>query len=183
MVEIVDYINSKISELNLFNSTYGIAELVEVDGKTFPAIYKNKSFIPVSDFKESQVYHRLTGNISINEVDSSVNGCDIAIEKNYPMRAVFYIDREACYSSYENELLLSESIEKLISFSSNKPMENELKLLNVSVVAKSIILDRTLLHKNEFNMSQKIGFEKLFFAIDYSIITQGQISCQSLINC
>lgn len=184
MKEIIDHINSKIEEINLFPRRFGLCEIIKKDETSFPAEFCSGEYKQVSDFEQGgTVYHRLTGDITSSEADeeSSVS-CDPFIERTYPMRTVGVIEKKNndAYEDYD----IAELVARKISFLNNKTLRTLLKVDSVSVEIKSLSADRNKIWNEEYSkIDISIPFESIYFAIDYNIIVTGNNSCFQKYEC
>jgi hypothetical protein len=183
ITQVIKHINGKLSELNFFDSLFGICEIISDEKYTFPAYYKNKKYNSVIDFKSSQVYHRLLNDISIVNEQSEISGCSESSEKTYSLRMVLFFDKDKCYESFETEEKLISTIEKKIVSSNDKEISDTINAEYVHIYLNSVIIDRNKLSRDEFNNSQKIDFNKCFIAINYEVKILKEIACNEEIDC
>ena len=181
MIEkVVTYLNEGIKGINVFDKLYNeVCEIISDDKYTFPAYYKNKKYNSVIDFNSTQVYHRLVGNITVSNEESEEDGCGMISERTYPVRLVIFGNRSIC----ESVEVLIGAIENVMVFSNSKELSGELNANFVSVQINSIITNRNLLSRDEFSNSQKIDFEKLFIAINYTVVINKEVKCNEEVLC
>jgi hypothetical protein len=181
--KVVDSINLSLKELKFFTKVYGICEIITDQEKYFPAYYSNKKYTSVLDSQNSFCYHRLNGSISITNAESETTSCGSQSTKRYPMRLVFIIKKDLCNYGVQFESDILNTIEKAISFQSNALLQQDLGAVNVSVSLTSSTFERDVLSNSEFRRTNKVGYEYVFMAIDYSIEVISELNCQQVINC
>ncbi len=182
MREIIEHINSKISEIGLFPIRFGLCEIIkrtlDETSTSFPAEFCSGEYTQVSDFERGgTVYHRLTGDITSTEADeeSSVS-CDPFIERTYPMRTVGVVPKNENSATQDSKI--AELLARKISFSNNKALRQAINADSVSIEIKSISTDRNKIWEEEYsNIPMSIPFESIYLAIDYNIIITGNNSC------
>jgi len=186
---IVPYINSKIEALNMFQKLHGLCETLTADGKSYPAEYCKNEYkqIEIDKFK-GIVYHRLTGEISTEELpeDETVS-CDPFYSRTFPFRSVFIIDKKHLKSIGNDAYLESKignTIASNLATSNNKQLRIDLGADSVSIELNNIILNRNEIFESEYSgIDNFFRYEFLYVAIDYSIIVTGSVSCINEYNC
>lgn len=181
--KVIDYINNRLSTLNVYEKTFGLCDIITDNGRTFPAEYCGSSYNSAADFSNYSglAYHRLNNDIGIEQTaDDSSTGCAVYSKKTYPIRSVFCVKKRD--NAYSEELLVSD-IEKVISSQNIKSLCDELSMEIVSVSVRGTITDRNKLYKDEFDSENKIGYEYCYFAVLYDIVIEGDLNCQALSTC
>lgn len=188
--EIIPNINSKIEALNMFSMRYGLCDIIAKDEKTFPAEYCNGEYKQVSDFDlhKGIVYHRLTGDITKEELDEeSTVSCDPFYSTTFPLRTVCSIKKSLIKGIGNDAYLESKigsNIANAIAESNNRALRILLRADNVSFNVNSIKVDRDEIFKEEYSgMDNFMRYEFLYIAIDYEVVVTGNISCFELYNC
>ncbi len=179
--QIVDHLNTRLEELEVFEVSFGLCEIIKKNDTSFPAEYSNGEFKSVSDFEGATVYHRLTGDITSSEADeeSSVS-CDPFIERNFPMKLVGVVKKTCGYNDNEIALFVANKI----NFSNNKVLRTALKADVVSVEIKNISTDRDKIWNDEYKgIEMKMPYENIYLAVEYNIVITGNSSCFPTYEC
>ncbi len=179
MKVIIDYINYKIEEMNLFPVRYGLCEIIKnpTNETSFPAEFCSGEYKPVNFENDGTVYHRLTGDITSQETDeeSSVS-CDPFIERTYPMRTVGVVPKTE-NNAYQDSNI-AELLARKITLSNNRTLRQALKADSISIEIKNISTDRNKIWGEEYTkIDMSMPFESIYLAIDYDVIITGNNSC------
>ena len=180
---VIDYINTQLGTLNMYEKTHSLCDLITNNDITFPAEYCNGEYKSAVEFTNYQgvVYHRLDGNIRIEQSnEESSTGCGIYTKKTYPMRSVFCVKKRQ--NAYSQEEMIN-NIEVVISGQNIKSVADAVGMENVSIELNGAITDRDKLYQDEQKTDNKVGFEFAYFAVLYDVIIEGDLSCQTLISC
>lgn len=186
---IVPYINSKIEALDMFQKLYGLCETLTSDGKSYPAEYCNNEYTKVEiDKYKGIVYHRLTGEISTEELpEEETVSCSPFYSRTFPFRSVFIIKKEFLKNIGNDAYLESKignTLASNIATSNNKQLRIDLGADSVSIELNNIILNRNEIFESEYSgVDNFFRYEYLYVAIDYSIIITGNVSCIINYNC
>lgn len=187
---IITYINGKIGELNMFKDIRGLCELIQVDGKSFPAEYCNNEYKHLDfDFKGSLVYHRQTGQAGIGEADEEqAISCDPFLEKTYPMKTILYVKKDVFGSDNNDAYVdskIAENVLNAIYTSNNRTLRNEISVDSISVNVTSVSTDREEIFNDEYPNAEKmvIPYEYAYVSIEYDIVVTGQLSCFNSYTC
>lgn len=187
--EVILYINRLLADSGMISKQYGLCELVEKDGKKFPAEYCLNKFIQVSDFDKykGSCYHRLNGTISISQTDDSDVGCEILSAKTFPVKMVICVKKDLFLNDKNDsyiELSIIENVEALISSQNNSTISSEIDAYSVSIVPTGAIYDRYSIFREEYsNIEMKIPVEYAYISIDYDISIVKKLSCHTQITC
>jgi hypothetical protein len=188
---IIPHINTKIATLNMFENLHGLCDIISKDEKTFPAEYCNGEYKQVTDFDlhKGIVYHRLTGDITKEEVEEeSSNGCDPFYETTFPLRTVVCI-RKALIKDIGNDAYLenkiAQNISSVIAGNNNKALRILLHCDGVEIESNSIKTNREEIFTEEYSGYEQnfMRYEFLYIAIDYSVKVTGNISCFENYDC
>ena len=145
---LIDELNNRISSnLTYYKALFGLAELITLDSKEFPAIYTKNEFVKVTDFDKQlgTIWYRLNGDISVSQVEDEA--IDYLIEKSYPIRLVSVIKKSIIKDCKENyiDTFIADNIQKAITGSYNQfAMANRIELVYVNVNNISINRNRIL---------------------------------------
>ncbi len=188
---IVPYINTQIESLNMFENKYGLCEFIAKDGKTFPAEYCNGEYKQVTDFDlhKGIVYHRLTGDITKEEVEEeSSNGCNPFYETSFPLRTVACIKKSLIKDIGDDAYLenkIAQNISSVIAGNNNKALRVLLRCDGVEFEIENIKTNREEIFEEEYSGYDQsfMRYEFLYIAINYTVKVTGNISCFENYNC
>lgn len=187
--QVISELNSRISELNIIEKLYGLCEIISDGEKTFPAEYCLNEYTQVSDFDKYNGigYHRLNGDISIQENEDSANGCDQYVIRSYPMKFVCVIPRNT-YKKNNNDAYvdskIAENIESKITIRSNKTLIQLLSIDSLRVSPERISLNKLDILRGEYTgIDFQVNYKYAYISIDYTIELAGDISCFNLQEC
>jgi hypothetical protein len=188
---IIPHINSRIETLGLFNTRFGLCDIISKEGKTFPAEYCKGVYKQVSEFDlhKGTVYHRLNGNISKQEEEEeSTVSCDPFYITTFPIRTVVCIKKEHIKGIGNDAYLenkIAQNISNVISETNNKSLRIELHADSVSIEVNEISTNRDEIFREEYTGfdSSFMRYEFVYVAIDYNVIVSGNVSCFELYNC
>lgn len=183
--EVIKYINALIlQELTYYKSTNGLCELIQKDGKTFPAKYCNNQYDSVYnvDRHQNSIYHRLNGNVSIVQVEESeTTGCWLYLRKTYPIKAVTIVNKNVLTLKLNDnyiDLKVAENLVYLLSAKTISQLAKQLKLQNIAIDVKSISVNRDTIWSTEFKGNpMKLDYSYAICSIDYDLILEGSKSC------
>ena len=186
----VAYINGLLDGLGIFPTRYGITALEQMQSGdneiTTPAFYigGGDSEAINFDFTTAQLYHRITGEITREEVESDT-GCGLNIVQRAPMRVVCYFPRNVYLTDNANiDSKVGQNVASVVSQSNIKTLAASLQVDYVSVQVSGINLDRYDVFNAEFS---GVGFtvpsDYGFIAIDYTIEIAGDESCMLAYGC
>lgn len=187
------YINTLIVSLDVFEEITGLCEIIEKDqnGTTisFPAQYcDNGEYKAVEDYDISKgvVYHRLTGNVTEDEIESTT-GCETNIKKTYPIRTVGVIKKDILKRKNDNNYIddkIAGNIANSIAHSSVKSLMSSLKAEDISISVSKYSTNRYEIWNEEHkNIPMGLDFEYVYFSVDYSIIVEGSTACFDIYGC
>lgn len=177
----IEYLNTQIETLNIFSKLNGLTKLWHKGEQVFPALYSGSGDSEAInfDYSLSSLYHRITGEIKIEQSEEAGAGCDILITETYPLKLVCYfpnlvLGEDDSYSA----LRVSSNIKNLIPSINLSTIANTFKLDGVELVVNSINLDSFDVWETEFKgIDFTLPSDKNLISIDYSIILTGSQNC------
>lgn len=188
---IIPHINDKIEALEVFEKLFGLCEIIEKDGKNFPAEYCKGEYKQVSDFDlyKGLVYHRLTGNPSKEEAEEEASvSCDPFYRTTFPIRTVACIKKSLIKSIGNDAYLenkIAHNLSNVLAETNNKALRQALRADSISIEIDSTILNRDELFGEEYDGFDNnfIRYEFLYIAINYNVIVTGNVSCFEEYQC
>ncbi|MEK6886389.1 MAG: hypothetical protein AABW88_01010 [Nanoarchaeota archaeon] len=116
----IEYINSKLAVLNYFEKSFGLCEIISKGDKTFPAEYlHNGEYKQINNFDtyNGVSYLRKNGDISISDVENTLEACGILSSINIPMKLVLIIPRKKldCDDNYSEDVIAQTIMRELLT--------------------------------------------------------------------
>lgn len=158
----------------------GLTHTVYSGDKSYPAVYlgggdsKGIDF----DFTKANLYHRITGEVDIEQDDDDTSGCGIITSESYPM---------VCVAYFPNNLLGTDDMYSVIKISANiknklpanlTSVANTLQLHSVDVSLSSLNLDSNDVWGSEFTgVDFKVPSTHRLISITYTITLTGSQNC------
>lgn len=164
----------------------GLTHTVYRGEQSFPAVYKGggDSEAINFDFTKANLYHRITGEIDIEQDDDNTNGCGIVTSENYPM---------VCIAYFPNNLLGTDDSYSPIKIAANiknklpanlTSVANTLHLHGVDVSLSSLNLDSNDVWGSEFSdVPFAVPSTHTLISITYSITLTGSQNCFTDYEC
>jgi hypothetical protein len=172
MIEtLVKYLNNQIGETNLFDKRFGLAEQVEVEGKTYPLIYLSsgnlKHVTEISDWL-GMSYFRQDGNETVGTDAENYIACAIPLEITYPLKFVGTIKRDKLKKDdgYAADRVIQTLIKKIIDNASQ--IRSELNAKKVTFTVTSSTSDRKIIIEEEYPGVDEIqvNWEYIYISLD-----------------
>src|SRR3989304_5957011 len=116
----IDYINGKLAALNYFEKSFGLCENIVKGDKTFPAEYNNNGeYKQINNFDKYNgvSYLRKRGDVSISDVDNTLEACGILNNINFPLRMVIVVPRKKldCDNNYSEDVIAQTIMRRLLT--------------------------------------------------------------------
>lgn len=97
--DVIEHLRAQLLTTNLFSKVWGLCELINKDGKTYPAFYKGGgSYDDVSQFDryDGSAYFRTLSEVSMSEVEEEfkTTSCGSLVEFNLSLRLVCVVKRD-----------------------------------------------------------------------------------------
>lgn len=155
MIEVlVKYQNNQIGELGLFDKRFGLAELVEAEGKTYPLVYDSQGNLKhVTKFSDwlGMSYFRLNGTVTTAEDTADVfTPCSNALIITFPFKFIGTIKRNKLKKddAYSADRVIQTIKKKIVT--ENSPVRSEInaKKVRLRVVGESF--DRRQIIEEEY---------------------------------
>lgn len=172
MIEIlVKYLNNRIEETNLFDKRFGLAEQVEIEGKTYPLIYLSdgnlKHVTEISDWL-GMSYFRQNRNETIGNDTENFIACAVPLEITYPLKFVGTIKRSKLVKDD------AYSADRVIQFLTKTIIENasrvrsELNAKKVTFAITAATSDRKTILEQEYPGVDgiSINWEYIYISLD-----------------
>ena len=183
--EIIEHVNTQLETLNFVKQTKGLCQTIKRQVKdeelAFPAEFCNGEYKSISDFdfKQGLAYHRLNGDVINEEQEDAPSGCDIFVERSYPLKLVGVVKKSLVGT--KDQYTDVETTETVINTIQQRNVLTLAKSINadeVDIVVNGYNVDRYSVHDEEYeNIEMKIGFEYVYFSIDYSAVVRADITC------
>lgn len=184
---IIPYIDQSLTEFKL---NYGLAELVtEVrregdDPRTFPAVYSNSEDYTQIDLEKYISYHRVNGELTIQETDQNTRGCTHGLDITYPMFLVGMLPRSAECDQYATDTIANGVASKLKQISFPKPIKALVKSWSIEIIIRAINTNREEIWSREYkNIAMQANFGMAYFSISYEILIKADSGCLNLLDC
>jgi len=164
----------------------GLTHVVNRGEQSYPAVYKGggDSEGIDFDFTKANLYHRITGEVDIEQDDDDTSGCGIVTSENYPM---------VCIAYFPNNLLGTDDSYSVIKIAANiknklpanlTSIANSLNLHSVDVSLSSLNLDSLDVWNSEFSgVDFKVPSTHRIISITYSITLTGSQNCFTDYEC
>jgi hypothetical protein len=174
--EVLQHINSKVSELNFFNKQIELAEKIEREGAFFPAIYNSKGEYDRIDLDKSGSlsYWRKNGDVTMSS-QGSESTIGQEFRKDIPLKFVGYLKKEESSDQYFADAVIDSIISVVTT--SNSDVKKLLKAKRVFIVATKSVTDKIEVEKAEYETKvDTIRYQDCYFSIDFtlSIFTNSQ---------
>lgn len=158
----------------------GLTHVVNKGDVSYPAVYKGggDSQGIDFDFTKANLYHRITGEIDIEQDDDETSGCGIKTSEDYPM---------VCVAYFPNNLLGTDDSYSVIKIAANiknklpanlSSIADTLHLHGVDVSLSSLNLDSLDVWNSEFSgVNFSVPSTHRLISITYTITLTGAQSC------
>lgn len=181
MIEkVIKYLQSKVSDAGIFQSTLGLTELIEIDGKTFPLIYSDGKY--KQDFKPNKWfglgYFRKRGNVSFAVgTFPDYKACNVPVEVTIPLKFIGTIkkDKLKCDNNYA-----ADNVAFFIAkqFEDINGIRTELSAKRVDYNVGEYTTDAKEVVSQEFAGIEKMwNADYLYLSMDINIIVQTTKGC------
>lgn len=182
--QVIQTINSDISDLDSFDNIYELAVIYDINGKKHPARYTTGGQSEYINWdKNALVYHRQTGEIQRESVASPSARVDL-IKEVVPMRCVGYSKRTKGSDSEYTPELAARNLATKIGRKSSPALRRGLGLQGLKVEVKAMKIDQMEIWNDE---TENIDFAVPSFmglvAVDYEIELIGRQECFPLATC
>lgn len=182
--QIVNDINGKIEQLDIFEKLFGICELVEKDGAVYPYEYTSQGqFKPTTNFdwQRGLVYHRET-NPFIESVSDKFQGLTTIILRTYFIRTVAIFPRSLLNNDNK---YTPDNVRSLLAYSIDSPNTSSLsKSLGARIVeinATRGSINRVDILEDEFNGMPQ-GLDEKYAAVSIDFDVEVTIDKKCLLN-
>ena len=183
---IIEYLNTEIEILGKFN-LYGLTDIFtrySDETISFPAVYRSCGESDAPDFGSALSYHRLTGEIAIEEIESET---DPSVERTetYPMRLVLFFKKDI-YMADDAYIAIgaTKNVANLLGTNNIASLAEDFQLSYVAVKVNSIEVHSEAVWADEFtNVKYSIPSDCCLTAIDYEIEARGNKDCFLNIEC
>lgn len=187
--QVVEHINELITSSGMIEKAYGLCDIIEKDGKKFPAEYCLNKYVQVSDFDKYKglCYHRIDGDVSISQGEDESYGCDVLSSKTYPIILIIGVKKDLFLNDKNDayvELSIIENLESLISSQNNSTLSGDLSADVVSISLTGASTDKYSIFKREYTgIDFKIPVEYAYISISYDVLITKKLSCHTQITC
>ena len=170
----IEYINSKLAALNYFEQSFGLCEIISKGQKTFPAEYLNNGeYRQINNFDKYNgvSYIRKTGDVSISEVENTIEACKNLSSVNIPLRLVCIVPKKKldCDNNYSEDVIAQTIMRELIITGGNFKIVLNARQAKLSVSSYST--DSMAILNEEYAAYPKkdINYKYAYLALDLNI--------------
>lgn len=183
---IIEYLNTEIEILGKFN-LYGLTDIFtrySDEEISFPAVYRSGGESDAPDFSSALSYHRLIGEIAVEEIESET---DPSVERTevYPMRLVLFFKKDI-YQSDDAYIAIgaTKNVANLLGTNNIAALAEDFQLSYIAVKVNSIEVHSEAVWDDEFtNVRYSIPSDCCLTAIDYEIEARGNKDCFLNVQC
>lgn len=179
MLEIlINYFNGKLTTSGYFNSVLCLAEIIEREKTTYPAIYINSEYKRIElDPKGSVCYWRKSGDVSFSQQENTSKVGVIEYTTNVPLRLVCFIKKDLANN---NSYFADNVVEKLKS-----TLSTNTAVLNSILKAKKTLIVATKYKTNgrEVAIEEYSGIDyeprytHAYFSVDFEVKIVSNQNC------
>lgn len=182
---LIPYIDQSLTE---FTTNYGLAELVtevkEENPKTFPAVYSTLNDYKAIEIEKLMSYHRVDGEMNIQETEESTRGCTQGLNITYPMILLGALPREADCDQYASDIIANGIASKLKQVRFTKEIKALVKSWSVEIILKSVSTNRNDIWTKEYrNIPMQANFDVAYFSVSYELSIKADSGCLNLLDC
>lgn len=170
----IGYINTKLETLNYFEKSYGLCEIILKGDKSFPAEYYTKGeYKQINNFDKYNgvSYIRKRGNISISEVENTLQACTILSSVNIPLKLVVIIPKSKleCDDLYAEDVIAQTIMRVLIT--RNGDLKVALQARQASISVDSYSTDSISILSEEYSNPKKkdINYKYAYLSMDLTV--------------
>lgn len=168
--QVIDYLNTKLEPLDFFNKIYCLAEKIEREEKTYPAIYNtDNAYVEIElDQSGSIFYWRKSGDVIFSQQNNST-GIGIEYTASVPLKGVGFVKKDPSLNDqYFSDKMCLAIISNLTV--NNSALKVVLKAKRATVAATKYSTDAKSVAQEEYN---NINFEPrythAYFSIDFEL--------------
>lgn len=166
----IDYLNTKIETTGFFNEVNCLAEKIEREGKTYPALCLGTEFKSINlDLKGSFSYWRKNGDVTISEEENLTGACSIQYNTTIPLKLVGFMRKDNPYNDcYFTDSIVMELISTLTT--NNSALKGLMKAKSVRVSATKYVTDPISVANEEYSDNQfEARYSHAYFSIDFNL--------------
>lgn len=170
----IDYINGKLASLNYFEKSFGLCEVISKGEKTFPAEYLNNGeYKQINNFDKYNgvSYIRKAGDVTINDVDNSLEACNILSAVTIPLKMIVVIPRKKldCDDNYSEDVIAQTIMRVLLT--KDATLKTALNARQASIQIDSYSTNSLSILGEEYsNYSKKdINYKYAYLSLDISV--------------
>lgn len=189
--KIIEYVNSKVKELNSFAIINGLCEYITIakpDGEVmkFPALYKTgDQLVQVTnyDFRSGVVLHVRNGDTTIDSLESPRANKEF-LQYVTPLRLVAIAKRSVtgADNNYSHEQLANNLLHKVENKTINS-LKSVLSLSKIDAVVTAVSTDSENIDRIFENIEIKFRHDLSIVLIDYEIRCHGYKECFNNYTC
>lgn len=164
----------------------GLAEIIERNGTSFPALYCTKDNYKELSDSENYLYFRQTGPFTESESDEeAVSGCDHYVTRTYPMVAVGYIPKNI-YNT-DNAFIdskIGNNIANIIRVAGYNTLRSTLKVDEIYTEINSVNTNRYQVWSQEnAGIDMPARFDHVLLSVEFDLIISATESCLRNFDC
>lgn len=168
--DVVTYLNNRIEALGYFNEVLCLAEKVEREGKTYPAIYNNNNeYNQINlDTNGSLCYWRKSGDVTFSKQDNETS-IGVQYLGTIPLRLVGFIKKESeTNDAYFADNICTSLIANLTV--SNSALKQMLKAKRATITATGYVTDaRSVVGEEYDNVDFEVRYTHAYFSIEFEL--------------
>lgn len=186
MIEaVISYINTNLTNLNIFKEVKGLTELITEDDKTFPAIYTGKDnlrFITSYDFRNGLIFHLKNGTASMEDLDRVISSSAYR-QYSHPMRAVMIHGRNIYQDNNYSQEYVANNIVNAINRRSIPSLRPVIGVDRVAVNVTNYSTNKEDLAGIFENVDLGLRHDLDAVIVDYNIVLRANQKCFDNYNC
>lgn len=170
----IEYINGKLAVLNYFEKSFGLCEIISKGDKTFPAEYLNNGeYKQINNFDKYNgvSYIRKRGDISISDVENTLQACGILSSVNIPLRMVVVVPRKKldCDDNYSEDVIAQTIMRTLLDKSPDLKVTLNARTARIQVDSYSTD-SLSILNEEYSNYPKKdINYKYAYLSLDLTV--------------
>lgn len=167
----INYLNAKLNTLGYFNEVLCLAEKIEREGRSYPALYNGGneySEINLDQFG-SISYWRKYGDVTITEQENATGSTNVQYETSIPLKLVCFLQKDV-YSNnqYFADTLANEIVGYLTT--NNSALKSAMKAKKVSILAKSYNTNAKEVGDSEYdNINFEARYTHAYFSVEFEL--------------
>lgn len=176
--EIVTYLNVQLQELNYFQESLCLCELLEYNDKRQPRLYSGKGqYKPIDiDSFNGISYWRRNGEVSKERLDSIV-ACDERMLLTIPLRLIAIVPRKKlstddAYAGDRMQNTILKALEDDVT-----SLKESIQAIRVSLEMTSCTDDAREIVTEEYDNEKAVLFENLYLRMDLDAVVDINKSC------